>query len=215
MQPLANLGLTLGQERALCRGTKSKSHLHGPARVRGQGSHSLSLLLNHEFASHTIPNNTKVTGKHEPGAGFARAGVGPPSFWGRIAVNINIYVLVALRMPLFPCWREWGSNESVGFRGRSKQPLHIHCRCLREIHPSFSSSILSDVLQRRTIISSLTRACWVSAAGCVSITSRLDHRTECHISIPMGDWRMRVSCLWPYGCTSWGLRNRCSSSDRS
>lgn len=68
-------------------------------------------------------------------------------------------------------------------------------------------SISSDVLQRRTS-SSVTRGCCVSpwAAGHVSITPSLCHRTECQINKPTGRQRRRDSCLWPHGCSSGGLR---------
>lgn len=107
---------------------------------------------------------------------------------------MSFYVLVAPWTPILPRWIKWGSNESVGFRRQSSQPLsykgpHSLCgRCLRNMCYVLSCCISSGVFQRRTS-SSMTRDCCVSpwTARCASVTCSLGHRTECLTNNFMGD----------------------------
>lgn len=131
------------------------------------------------------------------------------------AVNEHkFFVPFAPRTPTFPPWRKWGSTGLIQpncVRGHSSQLLsydgpHSHGSCLKDACLVLSCSISSDVLWKRTG-SSMTKDCCVSpwTDGCVSIISRLSHRTECQISNMTGNHRKKGLCQ-PHGCTS----GRCS-----
>lgn len=95
-----------------------------------------------------------------------------------------------------------GSSQCLSHDGP-----HSHCRCLKDTCHVLSCSISSELLLKRTG-SVMTRDRCVSpwTDGCVSIISRLSHRTECQISNMTGNHGKRGLCLWPHGCTSGRLR---------
>lgn len=84
-QPLANLLLTLGQEKASCRRTVPWGHTCQIQRPV-QGSHSLFLVFNHKPCL-TLPRTTaEPVGSVKQGQflGFARLRMWPPSLWETI-----------------------------------------------------------------------------------------------------------------------------------